>query len=351
MPPSVQDSYLAIGIAIVICTIPALLTAVYRLYIRRSRYWTDDLLAFLSALSLLLMVASTLAQILFSSNISGVIHVRKVAAYYLAASFFYSALWLARLSMLFSIIRVHPEYGFEFGFRLGTRKALYIISGVFIVTPMLLVCQLFWVCEPGNATTRWKEMENPKCNLTKQVAILQVAADSVSDSVLVFIPIRLIQTISSHSLRRRLAWIFSTGFITTAVSIPHATFILVGMGMEEIIAAYVEVCAGLIVCNIPVVISRLITSRAENTENSLTECVPNSAILHEMTTVGDTAVTSWLTWNRDLLGEYPGSLRSGNSRPVTIDLGHLPDEEEVMRRWRRRYPPLATSKHPTSTWS
>ncbi|KAK1226712.1 hypothetical protein PQX77_010303 [Marasmius sp. AFHP31] len=297
------------------------------------------------------MVASTFAQISFTSNNSDVIHERKVVAYYLAASLFYSTLWLARLSMLFSIIRVHPEYGFEFGFRLGTRTALYIISGAFIVTPMLLVCQLFWVCEPGNATTKWKEMDNPKCGLTKQVAILQVMADSVADLILVFLPIRLIQTISSHSLRRRLAWIFSTAFVTTAVSIPHATFILVGMGVEEIITAYVEVCAGLIVCNIPVVISRLITNRAENMENSPTDCVPDSTMLHEITTVGDTAVTSWLRWDRDLLGEDSNFSRSGTPRPVTIDLGHLPDEEEVMERSRRPYASSPISKYPTSTWS
>ncbi|KAJ8090775.1 hypothetical protein PM082_024956 [Marasmius tenuissimus] len=169
MPPSPTDAYVAIGLVAVTCVIPALVTTVYRLYIRRSRYWADDLLALISALSLLLMVTSTFAEALFAPNSSGIAQSRMVAAYYLAASFFYSVLWLARLSMLFSIIRVHPEYGFGFGLRLSTRTILYLISGVFTVTPVLLVCQLFWVCEPENATTRWKEMEIPKCDLTKQV--------------------------------------------------------------------------------------------------------------------------------------------------------------------------------------
>ncbi|KAJ8093758.1 hypothetical protein PM082_009618 [Marasmius tenuissimus] len=291
------------------------------------------------------------------------------------ASSFYSVLWLGRLSLLFSIIRVHPlEYRFGFGVKYSTKKVLYFVSGVFVVILVLLVCQLFWVCEPGNAVTRWKELEKANCILSKQVVIFQVVTDFLSDLILVFTPIRMIQTLSTRSLRRRLTWIFSTAIITTAVSIPHATFIIIEMRVEELISAYVEVCVGLVVCNFPVVFARLMRkwgdrevdvgrpkwmsisfaslSRArstEDTENRPRIRAPDSTIRRvkdETYTIG----VGWLKWDRDLPEDDCGSLHSRTTRPVTVDLGNLPNHEVAS--WsEHEYPPPPSWKKPAASWS
>ena len=172
--------------------------------------------------------------------------------------------------------------------------------------------------------------------------------------MLVIIPLRLIQNISSPSLRHRLAWIFSTAIITTIVSIPHAIFIIRGMGTAEIITAYVQACVGLIVCNLPVVAAKLIkmcgsseprgteggrsstwlrsikfVSQSRSTESSAvdasrsrgTESTANSRGLDSRI---PTSTTSWLKWDRDLPDESSSEPSPSPSvRPVAIELDYL----------------------------
>ncbi|KAL0061348.1 hypothetical protein AAF712_011805, partial [Marasmius tenuissimus] len=172
-----------------------------------------------------------------------------------------------------------------------------------------------------------------------------------------------------------LAWIFSTAIITTIVSIPHATFIIIGMKAEEIIAAFVEVCIGLIVCNIPVVVTRLIKkwgdrevtvrrskwtsikfasiSRArdiEDMESRLRGGIPDTSVPHVKTGT-DVVAGSWLRWNPDLPDEKPTfSQCQTTQHALTVDLGHLPGNEEVDSRIENRYPPLPSSRKTTVTW-
>ncbi|KAK1220524.1 hypothetical protein PQX77_016706 [Marasmius sp. AFHP31] len=184
----------------------------------------------------------------------------------------------------------------------------------------------------------------------------------------------MIQTLSSRSLRRRLAWIFSTAIITTAVSIPHATFIITERRVEELISAYVEVCVGLMVCNFPVVFARLIkkwgsrevsvrsikwmsikfASMSRDTSTDDMEDrprigAPDSTMRHVRNTT-DAIGVGWLNWDRDLPEDDSSSLYSQTTRPVTVDLGHLPNHE-VVSRSERESPPAASWKEPTATWS
>jgi hypothetical protein len=69
----------------------------------------------------------------------------------------------ARLSILFSIIRVDPSE--------SRRRRLKYIAGLFFIVCCILISQLFWVCEPE---PKWKDMPSPQCVLNKQVAICQL---------------------------------------------------------------------------------------------------------------------------------------------------------------------------------
>ena len=86
----------------------------------------------------------------------------------------------ARLSILFSIIRIHPNQ--------TTRQRLLYVAGLFFMTTVVLVTQLYWVCErqPG-----WKNEESPQCELPRQVVILQLVSKWLSASFLHWLNINI----------------------------------------------------------------------------------------------------------------------------------------------------------------
>ncbi len=153
----------------------------------------------------------------------------------------------ARLSILFSIIRLDPSE--------RRRRRLLWIGVLFFLVLVILICQLFWVCEPE---PKWKDMRSPQCTLNKQVAICQLvctsmiyigaidvlmywAADVIADLILIIAPLKLLSGLEDVGLRHRLMLIFSTCIVTTIVSLVHAAYILTLGGVKVVIAALVEV--------------------------------------------------------------------------------------------------------------
>ena|SRR5882762_6675454 len=90
----------------------------------------------------------------------------RIAAYYLMACTFYTIIWSARLSILFSIIRIDPDP--------ATRHRLKWVAAVFVGAIVFFISQLMWVCEPSPA---WKNARNPQCRLNKEVAICQLVCE------------------------------------------------------------------------------------------------------------------------------------------------------------------------------
>ncbi|RDB24735.1 hypothetical protein Hypma_007658 [Hypsizygus marmoreus] len=287
-----SDPLIKIGITAVVCTIPAIATTAYRLWIRRGRYWADDAWALLSALSQFLMFSGVFIHITHSSPKGAM-----VAAYYLMAAPFYTVVWFARLSILFSIIRIDPSA--------VRRRLLLFVAALFFITTVVLVTQLFWVCEPEPG---WKLEDSPQCVLTRQVVVLQIVTDVLADAILITAPLRLLRNLSDRKLRRRLTVIFSTCLITTVVSIVHAAFIFLRAGPQEVIAAIVEDNVSLIVCNVPVVVTSVMRlQRNAQKENASRGTALRFAPLGNTTTIGGgetaTATTGWMNhfrWERDL---------------------------------------------------
>ena len=124
-----------------------------------------------------------------------------------------------------------------------------------------MVGQLYWVCEPIGH--KWKDETAPQCPLGLQVVICQVIcksqmcmvfkpiflkfnlADVVADSILLFFPLKIFQTLTDRALRRRLMIIFSTCIATTIVSLVHAAYIIASENIQILISAEVEVCKNL----------------------------------------------------------------------------------------------------------
>ncbi|KAJ7089746.1 hypothetical protein B0H15DRAFT_270113 [Mycena belliarum] len=223
----------------VVCSSVAILTTIYRLFIRRARLWTDDGCAIFSTCILLLQVAST-----FMHANSGMKSSTRIATYYMIVITFYAIIWSARLSILFSILRIDPS-----GLR---RRFLLGVALVFFGALLILIAQLFWVCE---RKPEWKDAVTPQCPLSRQVIIFQLVSDVISDSTLIIVPLQLLWHLEDKGLRRRLCIIFSTCIVTTIVSFVHVAMILTGGGAKVLVTAVVEDCISLIVCNIPIVVT------------------------------------------------------------------------------------------------
>lgn len=166
----------------------------------------------------------------------------RLAAYYLIAEGFYLTLWTARLSILFSIIRIVPEK--------SQQRFLKRTAWAFGAVLIFLITQVFWVCETPKKRG-WQKQPNPQCSLGLQVAVCQLITDIVADVLLILIPTRLLfQTTSlPRPLQIRLFIIFSATLLITVVGLVHAAYLLEVRGVDAIISALVEVSVCLIVCN------------------------------------------------------------------------------------------------------
>ncbi|KAI0755398.1 hypothetical protein BC629DRAFT_1662758, partial [Irpex lacteus] len=231
-----------------VCSFFAILATVSRLYLRREKFWWDDACAFLSMVLLLVQIASSHDLIFRLTYLDVLSRTGRIAAYYIMAIAFYLIIWTARLSILYSIIRIDPNP--------RMRIVLHRVAVMFIVVMLVMCAQLFWVCEPLDT---WKNTKSPQCPLTKQVAICQLVTDILADLLLILAPLRLLQQLSAQDgTRRRLMIIFSTSIVTTIVSLVHAALILTVGGIKVVIAAIIEDTFSLIVCNVPVVVTFLL---------------------------------------------------------------------------------------------
>jgi hypothetical protein len=216
-----------------------------RLWIRRGRYWWDDAWAFFSLLwyipttffyttqvyDLVMfffapfrMIIQMVLVFVHGFPPSELSKVSRIAGYYLLSATFYGIIWSARLSILFSIIRIDPNP--------VMRQRMKWVAVVFIAAVAFLLAQLFWVCQTNE--NGWKDSAHPQCVLPKQVPICQLVctyllfytplrlphqilshtADVFSDIALIIFPMRLIRGIDNKRLRWRLIFIFSTSSTT-----------------------------------------------------------------------------------------------------------------------------------------
>ncbi|KZV77408.1 hypothetical protein PENSPDRAFT_747132 [Peniophora sp. CONT] len=247
-----------------VCAFVAICFTVVRLYIRRTRLWWDDAWTIFSFIFVLLQIVAAFLHVddycawskrsssdsVCQSKADKRPHVAAdlpksghIAAYYLLATTFYCIIWSARLSILFSIIRIDPDPRWQ--------HRLKWVAAIFVAALLFFLAQLFWVCEPKGH--EWKNLPSPQCHLGLQVVICQVVSDVIADLLLITLPIRLIYGMTDRSLRRRLMFIFSTAIVTTFVSLVHAAYIIKDGTTSVLISAVVEDCMSLTVANFPVV--------------------------------------------------------------------------------------------------
>ncbi|KAJ7605106.1 hypothetical protein DFH06DRAFT_1348848 [Mycena polygramma] len=262
----------------------ACLVTYFRLYVRYSRgkLWWDDFWVMVSTTCAIVLVVASILHLQDPARLSQ--HV-KISIYYMCAQFFSAVVWTARISILFTVMRLC-----FFG---RLRRLLFWVAVLFFVTWAILFAQVLWVCErqPG-----WKDLPTPQCALGLDVAIAQSITDVISDTILIAAPMRLLWRVQLHrGLKLRLRAVFATTAIGTAVSLYHAYCVMRFGGIPELVAAAVQFSTSLLVANLSVIVAVIFRLRPDN-ESDNTEPVSVNTIgamrgarqQHPLSTMGAT---------------------------------------------------------------
>ncbi|KAF9027336.1 hypothetical protein BDZ89DRAFT_1113478, partial [Hymenopellis radicata] len=167
----------------------AAITTLVRVALRFRRFWWDDGLA-LAALALLAVTAATGGLYYNLRDGSAIPQGSRVALYYIFAVTFDMTIWTSRLSLMANIIRLGSY-----------QKRLYTATALFLVALLILVAQVFWVCEPQDRHTHWKSDPVPQCVLGRSVAITQITTDVFADIILIAAPLLLLRYMQSNEIK------------------------------------------------------------------------------------------------------------------------------------------------------
>jgi len=298
-----------------LCTFATLVT-IWRLTLRHltHRLWWDDAWAAFSMLNGILIIASVWVIFAPTTNSPGSPdspspapspnQTARVICFYLLEVCFTFTLWSARMSILWTIIRITPVVTFasslpnpsevpsislgstsehvgpvpaftsgtaspsphsssspsrnaihkKFGFQVH-RGLLYGIAFLFGIFALVLSAQKFWVCIGQRSPIDWAHTPGAFCSLGRQVAILEIVTDIIGDLILVLIPIRLLWSLRlfSRSLHIRLVSVFGMSLVTTAVSLCQNYYQIRDGGVRDFIVSHVETYTAIFICNLNVI--------------------------------------------------------------------------------------------------
>ena len=139
---------------------------------------------------------------------------------------------------------------------------------------VLLMTQMFWVCEKGDTT--WKQAPFALCPLGLHVAITQAVseyslsrfsvnpclnfgssslAETFSDILLIVAPLWILRNVRvTSAVRFRLISVFACSLATTIAALAHAILVIRLPGTWEAIIGALEAGVALAVCNLSVIV-------------------------------------------------------------------------------------------------
>ncbi|KAI0030145.1 hypothetical protein K488DRAFT_88038 [Vararia minispora EC-137] len=189
--------------------------------VRIRKLWWDDAWALLALVFMLLYITGIFIYANdYPTRFSAI---TRIAGYYLCAQDYLAVVWASRQSILYTVLRL------TFG---RLRTTLFYVFWVFLGTWAILFAQIWWVCEMNPS---WKSLVHAQCPLGRHVAIPQVAADVVGDAILVVSPLYLLSSVMNKALKIRVAAIFLTTTMSTAISLYHA-YIVFTSGISLVVA-------------------------------------------------------------------------------------------------------------------
>lgn len=238
------------GIAI-LCTIARL---VYRAWTRH--FWWEDAWVVVALIADVLCLASIWLD-------------EKITSWILSTTFT-SVVWAARMSIIFSVIRIANHSGCKIH-----KQITYLIAVSFACMWAALIAQKMSVCEVHS------------CLMPPSVALSQLITDIIADVSLVAAPLYLWSNVGLSRSRQILVQsAFGASLLITIITILHSVYLTMGHTATTLIFAYFKAALSLFICNLLVIVTflyRMCSKETVDLDQSFTSSqVFTSVILTQM---------------------------------------------------------------------
>lgn len=152
---------------------------------------------------------------------------------------FTSVVWSARMSLIFSIIRIANPSGNK-----NHKRIAYLIAASFMVMWAALVVYKISVCIYYS------------CRMTKAVALSQLVTDVAADASLIVAPIQFWKDVGlSRSNKILILSAFGSSVLITVITIPHSIMLFHSITETVVIVSHVKAGLSLVICNLLVIVT------------------------------------------------------------------------------------------------
>ncbi|KAH7925030.1 hypothetical protein BV22DRAFT_1129308 [Leucogyrophana mollusca] len=247
----------------------AFISTTFRLWFRYHirRIWWEDIWAALSlcfdmiCLAGMWTLTAPLAQPGEPNSVGAITMSRQshVASYWLLITSYTCTLWCARLSIVFSVIRIVPPSRV-------IRSISFLVAILFVLMWILVLTVKVYSCAHN---TSWYSRGIIQCPIPTDVAIIEICTDVVADAVLVGLPLRLLWRVKLPKNQRiMILAIFSSSILTSVVSAVHTAYLIPTSSFIGGVTAEIEGALSLVVCNLLVIVTFIYRVRQNGTDLS-----------------------------------------------------------------------------------
>ncbi|KAG2150572.1 hypothetical protein DEU56DRAFT_35874 [Suillus clintonianus] len=270
----------------ILCTIARL---IYRTWTRH--FWWEDAWAAVA----LITDALCLASIWLDARITS----------WILSVTLTSVIWAARMSIIFSIIRIANHSGCKI-----YKRITYLIAVSFACMWAALIAQKMSTCKISG------------CLMPESVALSQLITAVIADVSLVVAPLYLWNNVGLSRSRKILVLsAFGASILITAITIPHSIGLSMGQTATVLTLAHVKAALSLIVCNLLVIVTflyRMCSKETFDLDQSFTSNqVFTSIILSQVP--GSTIAETSLSIQEEETSRQNNMAQTGATKPKNED--------------------------------
>lgn len=224
----------------------------------------------------------------------------RISSWILAVAFT-SVTWAARMSIIFSIIRItnHSDCGIH-------QRITYLIAVSFGCMWAAIIAQKINICQFH------------ACWMVNSVVLSQLITDIIADFSLVAMPLLLWKNIRFPRRRKILILsAFSASLLITAITIPHSIVLFKIPRTTPMILAHVKAALSLIICNLLVIVTfvyRVCWKETFDLDQSSTSYGLFTSVVVAQVSVGASAGTSFSVQD-GTASSHITTVQTGGSKP------------------------------------
>ncbi|KAH7925029.1 hypothetical protein BV22DRAFT_1065630 [Leucogyrophana mollusca] len=227
----------------------AFISTTFRLWFRchiRRVWWEDVWAASALCFDIICLIAMWAWTVALPPDRSHKMGASGVVSYWLLIISYTCVIWSARLSIVFSIIRIVPP----------TRTVRSVSFGVALLFVSMWVLVLTAKAYSCARDTSWHSKMIIQCPFPTEVAIIEMCTDVVADAILVGLPLRLLWRVKLPKHQRvMILVIFSSSFLTSVASVVHTAYLIPTSSFIGGLTAEIEGALSLVVCNLLVIVT------------------------------------------------------------------------------------------------